>query len=489
MQSQPHVPRSPRRVLQLVGAALAAIVAGCGPGGSGPAAPRANIVLITIDTLRADHLGCYGYFRDTSPNLDALAKESVVFDQAFAVMATTLPSHASMLTGRYPLEHGIVANLMHGGNPFGWKEGMLSIAQVAKEAGYSTAGFVSAAPLKRASGISAGFDVWSEPDAVERQGAETMKEVLAWLDTEPREPYFLWVHFYDPHWRHRAPAPYDTMFHSEGPDPALEAWLQERGIGDEAKRSNARKSTQTRKAINDYCGEVRYTDAQVGVLLDRLRKSGELERSALVVTADHGEGLNQHDWTAHGLVWDEQLRVPLLMRFPASSGVAPKRVDKLVSLVDLFPTVLARIEPLGAPSQRAFLEQSTGTDVLSPKFTERPLLGQRTGRELAEDPGEMYALTTREWKFIHEPEVGDKLFDRRKDPFELENLSEREVKVAERVRDMTTLLIRGQKLRGDALGTAQAGQFDPELLEQLKKIGYMGGDDGRSEFETPGKEQ
>lgn len=489
----PHVVR-PSSALSRAWLALAAlplvVLSSCsGGGGDSEPKPRANIILVTVDTLRADHLGCYGYFRDTSPNIDALAKESVVFDQAYAVMATTLPSHASMLTGRYPLEHGILANLMHGGKPFGWKEGMLSIAQVAKDSGYATAGFVSAAPLKSASGIATGFDTWTEPDGIERQAEETMKDVLAWFETKPREPYFLWVHFYDPHWRHRAPAPFDTMFHTEGPDPALEAWLAERQVGDAAKRSNARKTTQTRKAINDYCGEVRYTDSQVGVLLERLRRDGDLDRSVLVLTADHGEGLNQHDWTAHGLVWEEQLRVPLLMRFPPSAQQAPKRVDKLVSLVDLFPTVLARIEPLGARSQRDFLAQSTGTDVLSPKFVERPLFAQRTGRELAEDPGEMYALTTREWKYIHEPEVGDKLFDRRKDPFELQNLAERETQTAVRVHDMTMIMIRGQKARGDALGAAKAGEMDPKLLEELRKLGYLGGEDGRSANEDPDDEK
>ncbi len=477
--SRPHL-AAPRAAAWIAVWALGA--ASCGDAPPKPRVERPNIVLVTIDTLRADHLGCYGYFRDTSPNIDALAKESVVFDQAYAVMATTLPSHASMLTARYPLEHGILANLMHGGNAFGWKEGMVSFAQVAKDAGYTTAGFVSAAPLKKQSGISAGFDVWTEPEGVERQAEATMGDVLGWLESKPKEPYFLWVHFYDPHWKHKAPAPFDTLFHSDEPDPKLDAWLAERHIGDEALRSNSRKTTKTRKAINDYCGEVRYTDSQVGVLVDRLRKSGELDRSVFVLTADHGEGLNQHDWTAHGLVWDEQLHVPLVMRFPPAAKVAPARVGHLVSLVDLFPTVLARLEPWEAPSRREFLKLATGTDVLAPAFVERPIFAQRTGRELAEDPGEMYALTTREWKYIHEPEVGDKLFDRRKDPHELENLAERDTKTAERVHGMTMLLIRGQTARGAALGTAEAGEMDPETLRQLRELGYLGGDDGRSEF-------
>jgi arylsulfatase A-like enzyme len=484
--SRPHLGSS-GAAAWVASAATAWVVLGVASCGGAPEVPqlgRPNIVLVTVDTLRADHLGCYGYFRDTTPNIDALAKESVVFDQAYAVMATTLPSHASMFTARYPLEHGILANLMHGGNPFGWKDGMLSFAQVAKDAGYTTAGFVSAAPLKSQSGIAEGFDTWSEPEGVERQAEATMVDVLGWLASKPKEPYFLWVHFYDPHWKHKAPAPFDTLFHTDGPDPKLDAWLAERQIGDEAMRSNARKTTQTLKAINDYCGEVRYTDSHVGVLIDRLRSSGELDRSVFVLTADHGEGLNQHDWPAHGLVWDEQLRVPLVMRFPPAAKVAPARVGHLVSLVDLFPTVLARLEPWEAPSRREFSKLATGTDVLAPGFVERPIFAQRTGRELEDDPGEMYSITTREWKYIHEPEVGDKLFDRRKDPHELDNLAERDTKTAERVHGITMVMIRGQTARGAALGTAEAGAMDPEVLRQMQALGYLGGDDGRSDFEA-----
>lgn len=470
-------------------ALCALLVAACAGDDKPPRLERPNIVLITIDTLRADHLGCYGYFRDTSPVIDALAKESLVFDQAYAVMATTLPSHASMLTSRYPLEHGITANAMHGGNPFGWKPDMLSFAQVAKDAGYATAGFVSAAPLKTSSGIHAGFDKWEEPEKVECKAEETIDHALEWLAAKPAGPYFLWVHLYDPHWKHTAPPPFDRMFHTDEPDPKLEAWLAERRIGEAATRGGAPEATRTREAINAYCGEIRYTDTQVGRLLERLRTSGDLERSVVVLTSDHGEGLNQHGWTAHGLVWDEQLRVPLLMRFPSAVGLAPRRVDTLVSLVDMLPTVLARIEPFEAPSYRRFLAQATGADVLAPAFRERPLLGQRTGRELPEDPGETYAVTTREWKFIEQEGAEDQLFDRRRDPYELENLAARQQPVVQSVRKIKDVMVRGHIARGAAAGDATAGALDPQQIADLQALGYLGGDDGRSQFEGEGKDK
>ncbi|MCC7012878.1 MAG: sulfatase-like hydrolase/transferase [Planctomycetes bacterium] len=481
----PHsTPPSPARRFVLWGVACAtSLLVSCpSSGDSGPKLERPNIVLVTIDTLRADHLGCYGYFRDTTPHIDAIAKESVVFDAAYATMATTLPSHASMMTARYPLEHGILANLMHGGKPFGWKQGMLSFAQVAKDAGYVTAGFVSSAPLKSQSGIGVGFDTWSEPalEQSERKAGQTLAEVLPWLEQAPREPFFLWVHLFDPHWPHRAPPPFDTQFQKDGPDPELEAWIAARKIGESAVRSNAKKTTETRAALNNYCAEVAYTDSQVGVLLDALRAKGLLERSILTITADHGEGLNQHDWTAHGLVWEEQLRVPLIMRFPAAARQAPRRIASIVSLIDLMPTMLGRVEPWPTPSWKQFFAVATGVDALDPSFEERPVYAQRTGREMERDPGEMFALTTRDWKYIDEPEVGRMLFDRRKDPFELENLYQREPQAAEGVQRLTLLMRELQSKRGAALGEAQAGALDPKVLKAIRDLGYMGGDDGRN---------
>lgn len=479
--------RMPSKQLLHVAAWLCACATFAGCGESTPKLERPNIVLITIDTLRADHLGCYGYFRDTSPNIDAFAKESLVFDSAYAAMATTLPSHASMLTARYPLEHGITANLMHGGKPFGWASGMVSFAQVAREAGYATAGFVSAAPLKAPSGIAAGFEMWSEPEgaAVERKAGDTLSKALPWLEQQASQPFFMWVHFYDPHWPHRAPPPYDKMFRERDVD-SKEAWIAERELPDVAVRSNARKSTQTRPALDNYCGEVRYSDEQFGVLIEALRRKGVFENSIVVLTADHGEGLNQHEWTAHGLVWDEQLRVPLVMRFPKAAGVAPGRAGQLVSLIDMMPTVLGRVQSFETPKWRDFFKLATGVDALDSDFEERPVFAQRTGRELAEDPGEMYAITTSRWKFIHEPEVGDKLFDRSVDPHELRDLAAKDVQQSAAQRRQMQLMMDLQKRRGAELGPAQAGEMDPELLRQMQALGYLGGEDGRNgEEQTP----
>ena len=473
--------------------ALGTLLGGCGRDDSADRPlQRPNIVLITVDTLRADHLGSYGFYRDTTPRIDAFAKDALVFDQAYATMATTLPSHASMLTSRYPMEHGITANLMHGGKPFGWAGNMLSFAQVAKDAGYATAGFVSAAPLKVPSGIAAGFETWSEPKEAERKAGETLGDALPWIEQHAKEPFFLWIHFYDPHWPHRAPAPFNEMFEGLDDTAKKEAWIAERGIPERATRSNGKKDTETRWALDNYCAEVRYADDQFGRVLDALKAKGLYDNSVVVLTADHGEGLNQHDWTAHGLVWDEQLRVPLLMRFPAAAQVAPGRTDKLVSLIDLMPTVLGRVQPLETSKWRAFFENATGVDALAPDFKERPVFAQRTGRELATtdsgEPGEMYAITAREWKFIHEPTVADRLFDRAKDPFELRDLAPGDAaSVAARRREMERMMAE-QRYRLSKLEPAGAGEVDPELQKQMNALGYADDGTGGGMAQTPAEE-
>ena len=197
---------------------------------------------------------------------------------------------------------------------------------------------------------------------------------------------------------------------------------------------------------------------------------------------------SQHDWTAHGLVWEEQLRVPLLMSFPAAAQQATRRVKPIVSLIDLVPTLLARVEPWETPKWKQFLDSATGVDALSGEFQERPVYAQRTGREMERDPGEMYAITTHEWKYIHEPEVGDKLFHRQRDPFELENVLDKEPKAAGDTHRLTLLMRVAQARRGAAFGEAEAGAVDLKLIEEMRKLGYMGGEDGRSGEPEPALE-
>jgi arylsulfatase len=420
-----------------------------------------------VDTLRADHLGCYGYFRETSPTLDALAGESVVFEWCLSPIATTLPAHASLFTGTYPLEHGILANIRHGGSRFEPSPHLRSAAEFAREAGYRTAAFVSAAPVKRETGIAAGFETFDEPEGYDRPAGETNERVLAWLRERVATPFFLWVHYFDPHYRYEPPEPFDELFRSDG---ALEAHLAERGFAESS--SNALGESMTaRDAVNAYDGEVRYVDRELGRLLATLREQGLWQDTVLVLVGDHGEGLGQHAQLGHGCIYGEQLRVPAMIRAP---GLPPRRVPWLVSLVDILPTALALI---GSDIWNAFLEQGSGLDALDPSVARiRPLLAQRSMRESRARECPPFALTTPEWKLLVEPGGGQKLFHRPTDPHELRDVSADHPSVVEELQGELQAEIDRQRAVGARLGEgrdASAEAMSPELLEQLRSLGYV----------------
>ncbi len=362
-----------------------------------------NIVLVTIDTLRADHVGS----RDTTPALDALAAEGLRFQNAISPAPLTRPAHASLLTGLYPPEHGIRDNL-----PAQLDASMPTLATRLKTAGYHTAAFVGSFLLGRGSGLEAGFDVFGDGSIAgvgdligskaERRAEEVAAEALEYLATA-RAPFFLWVHFYDPH------APYD-------PPGAF--------------------------AGKGYAGEIAYADSQVGRLVDRLRSRGLLDSTFVVVTADHGEGLGDHGEEEHGvLVYEETLRVPLIVRGP---GISAGRVEREpVSLVDVAPFLLEASFP--TPGRKPIYFESYYGNL---HFGWAPLRGVRDG----------------EMKLIFAPR--SELYDVDSDPREARDLSQERRDVARR------LFAELQKI-GERKPAA-AADLDPGDLERLASLGYVG---------------
>lgn len=447
-------------------------------------APQLNLLIITLDTTRADHLGCYGYFRDTSPHLDAFAAEALLFDNAYAPMATTLPTHVSLFTGLHPLEHGVLANVSHGGSPFGMKKAVVPAARLAREAGYATAAVVSATPVKRHSGIADGFETFDEPRKLTRKARPTTDLALKWLDAHHDRRFLLWVHYFDPHTRYQPPAPFNSMFRA---DAQSEQWIRERNMPEqivEEWRAN-RHSGVTRELIDLYDGEIRYMDEQLGRLLDRVRQLGLWERTAVLILADHGEGLNQHDWPQHGGTWGEQLHAALLMRVPGPGGSAPGRDSTLMTTADVLPTLLPLMNAdWGGP----LLKQASGVNVLAPAFRERPVLSLRTGREDNPNPGPDMVLRSAEWVLhVNDPAAGNLLFNRRADAFELDNRAAAEAAVVSRLTDQMHALAQHFRDRGvelDAGGKAEdSAPLDEKTLRELRALGYIGGDDGDGEPE------
>ena len=467
---------------------------GCSRSGGSSTASSPSVVLVTLDTLRADHVGAYGYPRNTTPTLDALADEALLFEHCLAPVAHTAPSHLSLLTGVYPYEHGMLSNAhtakddaragASAGTPgqvFRSTAELRSFAELAATSGYATAAFVSAAPLKRVTGLDAGFGTWSEPDGARRLGVETTRAALAWLGAHPEgDPYCLWAHYFDAHGPYAAgnqpPEPYDTMF--EG-DDAIAGYLEERAFSPTVEGPNT-PVTRTRRIVDLYDGSVRWLDDGVAPLFEGLAERADWSTTLLVVVGDHGQGLGQHDYLAHGSVWREQLHVPLWIRAP---GVAARRVATPLSVIDVLPAALG----LAAPSAlvEAFSTQSRGVDVLAASSDERAVFAMSPPRRGLE------ALSLGEWKYVRRVDGAEELYDLAADPHELRNVADEE---PERRRDLERRLTaltqemraRGARILADRAATAVASEsedgagetgIDDALLRELEALGYGGGDE------------
>lgn len=311
---------------------------------SEPAAPRPNLVLITLDTLRADRLGAYGYERETSPVLDGIARRGVRFDDAVAQATTTPPSHASILTGLNPVRHGL--RKLYGQRLPDANE---TLAEILKAEGYTTAAFVSALPLRHQVGLDQGFDVYGDEwDAVDgaiphdREARLTNARVRQWLESKPAGPVFLWVHYFDPHHPYFPPEEFRARF---GAAKAKLAFMPIPRNTNRRRRDGtpvrAPKEEVARLMSNLYDGEIAYLDTALGELLESLREAGVLPNAVVACVADHGEQLGEGGyWFGHWDVLDETARVPMLIAHP-DGRYAGTVVEESVATIDLVPTLLS----------------------------------------------------------------------------------------------------------------------------------------------------
>jgi arylsulfatase A-like enzyme len=331
---------------------------GCArPSGGGP-----NLVIITFDTLRRDHLEIYGYERDTAPRLRGLAREGATFADAITPIPKTAPALASMFTGRYPTGHGLRHNMSHT-----LSEDVPTLAEILQERGYRTAAFVANQVLVRSiqipSGLDRGFDVYDDrltrpernrPQIHERPAEPLTDAALEWMRSDLEEPFFLWVHYIDPHGPYVPPEPHRSRFKSPNPsyirpfEPGMQAsfpffFIAQWNLLDDLPVESDRHDLNFH--VDRYDGEIRYADEQVGRLLEALDDEGLAERSLVVFTSDHGESFGEHGiYFEHGFdLYDENVRIPLLMRFP--SRIRPGTVmEERVQLCDVLPTCLGFLD-------------------------------------------------------------------------------------------------------------------------------------------------
>ena len=416
--------------------ALATLVALAAGGCGGEPRPR-HLLLVTLDTLRADRLGSYGHAAAQTPHLDALAGGGRRFARASTVTPLTLPAHASLLTGTFPAHHGVRDN---GGFYLG--EAEQTLAETLRDGGYRTGGFVGAFVLDRRWGIAQGFEEYFDDfdlsefddapgmDAVQRPGSEVVDRALDWLAADRRRPFFAWVHLYDPHTPYEAPEPYRSRF------PATLAGA--------------------------YDAEIASADAQVGRLLEALRADGRLAETLVVVLGDHGEMLGEHREATHGFfVYDAAVRIPLILSGP---GVRPGVVADQVRIVDVLPTVVARLG-VSAPAG------VQGVDLLA--------LGRGEPRRLLAlfeswypryhyGWSELVGVQDGRYTLIRAPRR--ELYDLERDPGERDNLAEREPERAaamERALDGMLAQVSGPQ-------AAAPQAVDAETAARLRALGYLG---------------
>ncbi len=401
-----------------------------------PSLPREeglNCLLITLDTTRADRLGCYGYELARTPNIDSLARSGVMFAQAYAQVPLTFPSHCSIFTGTYPIYHGARNN-----GTYYLPEEIKTLAQILKEQGYHTAAFVSSFTVDSRFGLDRGFDLYDDyfgrgqafkATNAERRAEEVFQAFSRWLEGNNSQPFFCWVHFFDPH------LPYDP------PSPYLEEFMN-----------------------RPYDGEIAYMDFYVGQVMRQLREKKLLARTVVILAGDHGEALGEKGEEGHGVfLYEESMRVPLIIywenRFPSGKVITPR-----VRLIDLMPSVLDLLKiPIPAEIQGQsllpYIERKKAADL--PNYMETYFPRENYGWS------ELVGLMDKEWKYIRAPR--EELYNLKKDPEETNNLAAAEKKVVANLKKKLEDYIRQYSSRF----LAQRKDLTPEEREKLRSLGYI----------------
>jgi arylsulfatase A-like enzyme len=435
-----------RRLLLLV-AALTLV--GCSPR------RPTSVLLVTFDTTRADFLGCYGKASARTPNLDRLAQEGTLFLNAMTAIPITLPSHSTIMTGTYPIVHGVRDNTL-----FHLPESRTTLAEVLKSHGFATGAAIGGFPLVKSTGIGQGFDFFDDHitigmedfkgDAVDRPRSMFFDErpaprvndaLLPWLRTHAKRPFFAWAHYWDPHHPHVPPPPFSELYPQDL-----------------------------------YQGEIAYADQSLGVLIDELKARGAYDHTMIVVSGDHGEGRGEHNEETHSmLAYNATLHVPLIMKIPGEPG--GRRIPTRVGTVDILPTVL---DYLGLPAPAGVQGRSLRPVLrrTSPPPTDgASYYAETLSPRLSYGWGELRALFEGPLKYIHGPR--QELYDILVDPGELHNLATE--RPAEKQR-MEKVLATFLKQHAGGSASEAVHDTDPAARERLAALGYLsaGGSDPSS---------
>jgi len=435
-----------------------------------------NVLLITLETTRADHLGSYGYDRDTSPAIDAVAAEGVLFEQVGAVSPRTNPSLASLMTAVYPHDHGVRNLLM----PL--EADNRTLAEALRDAGYRTAAVQTHPRLIASSGFAQGFDHYDDAVQSHPLADQACDAAMDWIDkaSAGARPWFLWLHLMDPHWTYDPPPPWRTRFGPDDPRPAH--WYREIAAGrariGEVIFRNRMPADEVDAFVDLYDAEIRFTDHALGALLERLGRAGLAGRTLVVITADHGESLGEHDYFfEHGDFGTEpEIHIPLIVRTPDGLGRGG-RVPWTVGNIDVAPTIL---DLVALPPEPAFRGQSLRATMRRPEVPADRLVFGETGHRFHDEnlrrnvdgvAGKWRWARRGDFKMMHRPRPGGEavreLYDLGQDPQESRDVAAAHPEAAA---DLAAAL---DAWLADDTHEPHELHVTPELRDVLRSLGYV----------------
>ena len=394
-----------------------------------------NVILISIDTCRADHLSCYGYWCKTTPNIDAVAADGILFSHAIAPVAITLPSHSSMLTGTIPPYHGVHDNLGYILDD----QSNVTLTEILQQNGYTTGAIVSSFVMDSEFGLCQGFDSYNDrfvepiPSIYknERRGGEASRFACNWLEEHKNEPFFLFLHYYDPHQAYDPPEPFATTFR-----------------------------------YNLYAGEIAYVDHCIGQVIKKLKDLDLYDPTLLIITSDHGEGRGEHSETTHGyFIYQSTVHVPLIIKVPA--GPKGKKVNDVTGLVDIVPTVCSFLglvppSPIHGKDLSGFLKGQKRTE------KEERYIYCESLTPTIYGCSPLFGVATDNWKYIYAPRA--ELYDLRKDPVETLNLADEAPKRARLLQGHLKGILE-QQSRSNLTNSRLA--LSEESIRRLESLGYI----------------
>ena len=395
-----------------------------------------HVILISIDTCRADYLGCYGYDRPTTPNIDKLSKQAVLFENVISPVPVTLPSHCSILTGTIPAYHGVR-------NSYDYKLGKshVTLAEILKQRGFTTGAVISAFVLDSQFGLDQGFDSYNdhfeEPARnllyfSERRGAEASRLATEWLEKHKDEKFFLLLHYFDPHIKYNPPEPFASEF-----------------------------------ADNLYAGEIAYTDYCIGRVIEKLKELGLYDSTLVIVTGDHGEMLGEHGEETHTyFIYQSAIKVPLILKLPGQTE--PEKISHLVGLIDITPTICSLLGVDPPPHVQ-------GKD-LSPYFGQKEVVSQErylyceSLTPTRYDAGPLLGVVTNQFKYIRT--TRSELYNIVDDPAETKNFIDQQPNRARILQDRLEQIL--EQSAGAGSPSSKIG-LDEQALKRLQSLGYMAG--------------